>query len=1571
MTNGQPHQGLALRALGPLEVAFGDRPVEMPPSRKTRALLAFLALADRPFRRERLCEIFWELPDDPKGALRWSLSKIRRVLSVDGSERLAADRTMVALDARGLAIDRRELGQAAQEGFGALGLERLEAIAATLRGGFLEDLALPRCPDYEAWRIAEAAEAERLCSRLLMELISRLGDQPERALRHAVRLRSVTADVAEADRLIERLRAEAAGRGLAAAPRAPVPDAVPTPPTADAGAVRFCTAPDGVRLAWTAEGEGPPILRGPHWMTHLGYDRESPIWRPWIEALSRENRFVRFDQRCNGLSDRGVADISFERMVDDIGTVADAAGLDQFVLLGVSQSCAYAIAYALRHPERVRGLILCGGFPRGWRARGDPQEIERREAMHVLLRQGWGMDAPTFRQLFTAMFLPGATPEQASWYNELQRRAATPEDAERLSEMSGAIDVEELLGRVRVPTLVLHATGDRIALLASGRRLAERIPGAEFVELASSNHILMGDEPAFGRFVGACREFSARVFAGPGGERLQPAPAIPGPAPGHAPQRDVRREVTVLAADIVSPLQSFAQADPELMLLAARPVHDAARRVVAANRGTLLELSDSVVTAVFGAGEPTEVHGVLAARAALAMQAELRRNAPGTTRLRIALDTGEAIVGRDARGQVSLSGPPLRHARRLAEALRRPVIAASDRLRASVGGYVRLAPLEQDEHPGFARGQRTHEVLALNSALSRWHLRAHETLTRFVGREAEVQTLRQLWRHVIEGRGQVALVTAEPGIGKSRLGHEFLTGMAGEDCQIVEGGAFEFDRDAAYAVARRLLRSLLAIAEADDPAMARDKLERGLDRLGLDAALAVPLGFVLELPASEPDWEALPAEDRACQIADAMRRLVAHMARHVPLLVLIEDLHWIDDASRAVLDRLVEGVDRQRILMVMTCRAEFRHDWGARSAVHVMRLHPLSIEDADAFVLALVGEHPSVSILRRLLVERTDGTPLLIEETVRGLIEDGRIIGATGACVAPHPIVDIETSSSVEPVIAARIERLAPRERSVLQTASVLGRNVSRGLLAELSRIGETALDAALAALERAEFLFEVMSAAEREYTFKHALIQDVAYASLMRADRERLHAAAFDAIRRLHAGALGEHTEALAEHAYRAGLREDAARWLAEAGERAIERSAYGAAIVHLERAIAMMEGLAETPELVRLGIDVRTRLRLGFMATGDYATGVNRLKEARDLAARAGDANRQAEVLLHLSLLHSTFGRHEKAIRAADGAGEIARRHGMQRHAAEADLAAAQALLFRSDARAAISRLEGYFDCFVTDWRYDRFGFLVTRSVWYLGSLSQAHALLGDFGAAAREVEEAVAVARETRRPLDLYAAQFFRNMLDTMRGPGEAELARMAQAAEECLNRAPFPFSPMLMVTWGYAQTLSGRHAAAQQTLERALAAARSVNMLHFGNIARGLLATVRAARGDAGARDELLWAARRAEKDSDDWLRIRVLVALSRIEADPDEQVRHLEEAARIAAAGGYRPIEARILVRLARAIAPSDPARGEWLTGEAAALFGAMGLAEQAEALRGGLAAPPPAQVASALDDHAP
>jgi pimeloyl-ACP methyl ester carboxylesterase len=273
--------------------------------------------------------------------------------------------------------------------------------------------------------------------------------------------------------------------------------------------IRFCTAPDGVRIAYAIHGRGPPLVRTATWLTHLECDWESPVWRHWLEGLAEGHTVLRYDERGCGLSDRDVDDLSLEARVADLEAVIEAAGLERFGVLGMSQGGPVAIAYAARHPQRISRLILFATYARG-RLKRDPSPAAREHAelMISLIRMGWGQDQPTFRRLFTTLFIPDATPQQMEWFDELQRTTTEPATAVQIRHARNQDDVTGVATQVATPTLILHARDDALVPFAEGRLLATLIPDARLVPLESRNHILLAGDPAWPVFLSELREFT-------------------------------------------------------------------------------------------------------------------------------------------------------------------------------------------------------------------------------------------------------------------------------------------------------------------------------------------------------------------------------------------------------------------------------------------------------------------------------------------------------------------------------------------------------------------------------------------------------------------------------------------------------------------------------------------------------------------------------------------------------------------------------------------------------------------------------------------------------------------------------------------------------------------------------------------------------------------------------------------------------------------------------------------------------------------------------------------------------
>lgn len=520
---------LSISVLGELAVQQNGEQVALPASKRTRALLAYLALTARPHRRDRLCEVFWKVPDDPRGSLRWSLSKLRPILNSENTVRIYADRERVTFLADGVSTDLQQIAEKMADENASLG--QLQDALNDIEKPFLDGIDLHDQELFQRWLIAERLEVEKLKTRLL----ARLSQHGELAITEQLVscrqwLEVAPYDTAAASQLInllERLgETEEAKRTLNELKnrfqKADIPwtlESESPVQTEDSHQqstkrellarqkVQFCAAEDGVRIAYATLGKGTPIVKAANWLSHLELDWDAPIWSPLFRELAADHTFVRYDERGNGLSDWDVDDISFDAFVTDLETVVEASDVDKFALLGISQGAAVSIEYAVRHPERVSHLILFGGYAAGWRIGADEQTTKQREAVITLTEAGWGQDNPAYRQIFSSTFMPSANADELNWFNEFQRLTTSPENAARFLSVFSDMDVRHRLKEIQVPTLVIHSLRDLRIPADVGRDLAASIPNAEFVGLDSDGHLLLGRESASDDFVEAVRRF--------------------------------------------------------------------------------------------------------------------------------------------------------------------------------------------------------------------------------------------------------------------------------------------------------------------------------------------------------------------------------------------------------------------------------------------------------------------------------------------------------------------------------------------------------------------------------------------------------------------------------------------------------------------------------------------------------------------------------------------------------------------------------------------------------------------------------------------------------------------------------------------------------------------------------------------------------------------------------------------------------------------------------------------------------------------------------------------------------
>ena len=716
------------------------------------------------------------------------------------------------------------------------------------------------------------------------------------------------------------------------------------------------------------------------------------------------------------------------------------------------------------------------------------------------------------------------------------------------------------------------------------------------------------ENPAGARFcnacgtpLGACRACGqvnapGSRFCSGCGQGLGPAETLPRPTrfdspgaytPSHLARRIIadrktlegeRKLVTVLFADTKASMELLADRDPE----DARRLLDAVleRMIGAVHRyeGTVSQVMGDGIMALFGAPIAHENHAVRACHAALRMQEdvgrygdEMQRALGMPVQIRVGLNSGEVVVGSigsDLRMEYSAVGQTTHLAARM-EQMAKPgsVLVTADTLRLAEGSHVD-GPLGPVPVRGLVEPVEVFELLGATAARTRLQVAVTRGLTRLVGRQAELNFLRQGLDHARNGRGQVIALVGEAGVGKSRLAWELTRSHRSRDCLVLEGSAASHGTAAPWLPLIDLLRTYFRVEDGDDARTVREKLIGRL--LALDDALrsALPaFEALLEIPVEEAAWGRLDAAARQRRTVDAVKGLLLRESEAQPLILVLEDLHWIDAATQAVLDGLVESLAASRVLLLVNYRPEYQHGWAGKTYYSQVRLDPLPPDTADGMLDTLMGEDPALVPLKRLLIDRTHGNPFFLEETVRSLAESHALTGTPGEYHLGTTLPAIQIPATVQAVLAARIDRLPPEHKDLLQLASVIGRSVSLPLLRAIADVPDQQLQPGLAHLQTAEFLYETRLFPYPEYTFRHALTLEVAYVSLLQGRRRELHARIVEAIERLYPDRLSEQASRLAHHAFRGEVWAKALTYLKES-ETAASRSSLDAALGTAESA-------------------------------------------------------------------------------------------------------------------------------------------------------------------------------------------------------------------------------------------------------------------------------------------------------------------------------------------------------------------------------------------------------------------
>jgi predicted ATPase len=536
-------------------------------------------------------------------------------------------------------------------------------------------------------------------------------------------------------------------------------------------------------------------------------------------------------------------------------------------------------------------------------------------------------------------------------------------------------------------------------------------------------------------------------------------------------------------------------------------------------------------------------------------------------------------------------------------------------------GFVRVTALGPMAVKGLRVPMEVYELDGVSTMRSRLQAAAARGLSRFVGRDAEIEQLRRVLEHAGQGRGQVVAVVGEAGVGKSRLTFEVIHSHRVQGWLVLEAGSVSYGKATSYLPMIDLLKGYFHIGDRDTPRQVREKVTGKI--LTLERALEPTLPALLALldVGDDPGWQALDPPERRQRTLNAVKRLLLREGLVQPLLVVFEDLHWIDAETQAFLDGLVESLPSARLLLLVNYRPEYEHHWGSKTSYTQLRLDPLPPESARELLRGLLGEDSTVASLGPLLIERTEGNPFFLEESVRALVETGALAGERGAYRLAAPLTDVQVPPTVQTILAARIDRLPPEEKRLLQSAAVIGKDMPFALLAAITDQPEDAVRRRLIHLQAAEFLYETSLFPDTEYTFKHALTHEVAYRSILKERRREMHARIVEAIERLYASFLAEHVERLVDHAVRGEVWDKAAAYGARAGTRALDRSAHArTAKAFFETALEALGHLPESRETLEQGIEVRFRLGTPLFALGAGEAYLSRSAEAVAIAERLG---------------------------------------------------------------------------------------------------------------------------------------------------------------------------------------------------------------------------------------------------------------------------------------------------------------------------------------------------------------
>ncbi len=893
-----------------------------------------------------------------------------------------------------------------------------------------------------------------------------------------------------------------------------------------------------------------------------------------------------------------------------------------------------------------------------------------------------------------------------------------------------------------------------------------------------------------------------------------------------------RKQVTVLFADLKGSMELLADRDPEKARQLLDPVLTLMMTAVHRYEGTVNQVMGDGIMALFGAPIAHEDHAVRACYAALAMQEAIRRHREAVRRshgselqIRVGLNSGAVVVGTigsDLRMDYTAVGQTTSLAARM-EQLAQPgsIWLTAETLRL-VKGFVQVKPLGSVPIKGLTGPEEVFELIGAGPSRTRLQAAAARILTPFVGRQLEFDMLRQSLELARAGHGQIAAVIGEPGVGKSRLFHEFIRSHHTQGWLVLEAGAVSsYGKATPYLPVIDLLKAYFQVEGPDD---GRGLRERVADKLlVLDETLRPSLPaflMLLDVPVEDPQWQALDPPQRRRRTLDARKRLLLRESRAQPLLVILDSLQWIDTETQVFLDSVIESLPTARLLLLVNYRPEYQHGWASKTYYTQLRLDPLPPVRAEEFLRAILGNDASLQPLKQRLIERTEGNPFFLEESVRTMVETGVLVGELGASRLAKAISSIQVPASVQVLLAARIDRLPAEEKHLLQTGAVIGTEVPLPLLQAIAELPEATLHHGLASLQAAEFLYETRLFPDHAYTFKHVLTHEVAYGSLLLERRRALHARIVETLKALTGDRVAEQVEQLAHHALQGEVWDKALAYCRQAGEKAVARSAYREAIGYIEQALGTLSHLPETCDTYEQAIDLRLALRSALLPLGALGRILEALREAEAIAADRNDQRRLGQVSVFLSVHFRRMGAHDQALAAGQHALALATAGRDAVLHALANERLGTAYQAQGDYRRAIDCFRQTVASLEGARRHERFGQAFLPAVHSRAHLASCHAELGTFAEGRALGDEGLRIAEAAAYSASLMIASWGIGLLALRQGDLSRACSRLEGAMGIC-QEAEMPASfPLIAVALGDAYTLGGRVADSLPLLTQAM-------------------------------------------------------------------------------------------------------------------------------------------------------